>query len=64
MRLTLDPLVGMDKKPAENPGDGAPSVDLKLQRRERLTGPLEPEFARHPEKLQPLFPPRRRAREP
>ncbi len=48
VRLTLEPLVGMDKKPAENPGDGPPNVNLHFDG-VNLIGPIEPEFAKHPE---------------
>lgn len=47
LRLTLKPLVGKDKIPAEKPGDGPPSVSLKFQGA-TLIGPLEPEFSSHP----------------
>ena len=47
VRLTLEPLVGKDQKPAENPGDGPPNVDLRLDG-VTLIGPLEREYAAHP----------------
>ncbi len=54
LRLTLEPLVGKDRKPAENPGDGPPNVDLRLDGVE-LIGPLEPEFAAHPENYERFY---------
>ncbi len=54
VRLTLEPLVGKDQKPAEKPGDGAPNVDLKLDG-VTLIGPLESAYARHPENYSRFF---------
>jgi Protein of unknown function (DUF1592)/Protein of unknown function (DUF1588)/Protein of unknown function (DUF1587)/Protein of unknown function (DUF1585)/Protein of unknown function (DUF1595)/Planctomycete cytochrome C len=54
LRLTLEPLLGKDQKPAEKPGDGPPNVDLKLEGVD-LIGPLEPEFAIHPENFERFF---------
>ena len=54
LRLTLEPLLGKGRKPAENPGDGPPNVDLKLDG-VNLIGPLEPEFAAHPENYERFF---------
>lgn len=55
VRLTLEPRVGIEQKPAEKPGDGPPSVDLKLDG-VILTGPLESGFARHPDNYSRFFP--------
>jgi hypothetical protein len=46
-RLITKPLVGRDQKPAENPGEGPPWIDLRLHGM-TITGPLEKEFAAHP----------------
>ena len=46
-RLVLKPLVGMDQKPAENPGDGPPHAGL-IFRGMTLVGPLESEYAKRP----------------
>jgi hypothetical protein len=54
VRLTLEPLVGKDKKPAEKPGDGPPNVDFRLDG-VKLIGPLEPEFAIHPKNYERFF---------
>ncbi len=54
VRLTLEPLVGKDKKPAEKPGDGPPNVDFRLDG-VKLIGPLEPEFATHPKNYDRFF---------
>ena len=54
VRLTMEPLVGKDHKPAERPDEGPPSVNLNL-RGVRLIGPLEPEFAVHPENYKRFF---------
>ncbi len=54
VRLTLEPRVGKDKKPAENPGDGPPNVDFRLDG-VKLIGPLEPEFATHPKNYERFF---------
>ena len=54
VRLTLEPLVGKDRKPAEKPGDGPPSVDLRLNG-VKLIGPLEPEFSMHPKNYERFF---------
>ena len=54
VRLTLRPLVGKDKKPAENPGDGPPDVNLHFDG-VNLIGPIEPEFAKHPENYERFF---------
>ena len=54
VRLTLEPLLGKDKKPDENPGDGPPNVDLLVEG-VNLVGPLEPEFAAHPENYERFF---------
>ncbi|RYD28336.1 MAG: DUF1592 domain-containing protein, partial [Verrucomicrobiaceae bacterium] len=54
LRLTMKPLVGKDKKPAERPGDGPPNVDLRF-RGITLVGPLEPEFAEKPDNYSRFF---------
>jgi Protein of unknown function (DUF1588)/Protein of unknown function (DUF1587)/Protein of unknown function (DUF1592)/Protein of unknown function (DUF1585)/Protein of unknown function (DUF1595)/Planctomycete cytochrome C len=54
VRLTLEPLLGKDRKPAEKPGDGPPNVDLRLEG-VNLIGPLEPEFSTHPENYDRFF---------
>lgn len=54
LRFTMKPLVGKDKKPEENPGDGPPNVDLKF-RGCTLVGPLEPEFAERPKNYNRFF---------
>jgi mono/diheme cytochrome c family protein len=55
LRLTLKPLIGIDQKPAEKPGDGPPSVALKFSGA-TLVGPLEPEFAHKPKNYERFFP--------
>ncbi len=54
LRLVLKPLVGKDKIPKENPGDGPPSVALNFGGA-TLLGPLEPEFAAHPPNYERFF---------
>ncbi len=55
VRLTLEPLVGKDKKPAEIADQGPPNVDLQL-RGITLVGPLEPEFGTRPKNYHRFFP--------
>lgn len=54
VRLVLRPLVGKDKKPEEKPGDGPPSVDLRLAG-VTIVGPLESEFAKRPDNYDRFF---------
>ena len=54
LQLTLEPLVGRDKKPAEKPGDGPPHVELRFYGY-TLQGPLEPEFTSHPPNYDRFF---------
>ena len=55
MKLTLEPLLGKDQKPKENPGDGPSNVELHFAG-VILEGPLEPEFAIHPANYDRFFP--------
>lgn len=55
VRLTLEPLVGKDKKPAEIADQGPPNVNLQL-RGITLVGPLEPEFGTRPKNYHRFFP--------
>lgn len=55
LRFAMKPLVGKDQKPAENPGDGPPNVDLKFQG-VTLVGPLEPGFSKRPKNSARFFP--------
>jgi mono/diheme cytochrome c family protein len=54
VRLTLEPLVGKERKPAEIGDQGPPNVDLQL-RGITLVGPLEPEFATLPKNYRRFF---------
>lgn len=54
LHLTLQPLVGKDKKPEEKPGDGPPNVEFRFSGF-TLQGPLEPEFAAHPPNYERFF---------
>ena len=54
LQLTLQPLVGKDKKPEEKPGDGPPNVEFRFSGF-TLQGPLEPEFAAHPPNYERFF---------
>jgi len=54
VRLTLEPLVGKDKKPAEIGDQGPPNVHLNL-RGITLIGPLEQEFAALPKNYRRFF---------
>ncbi len=55
LRLVMKPLLTIDKKPAENPGDGPPNVDLRFMG-VTIVGPLEPEFAKRPRNYERFFP--------
>ena len=54
LRFAMKPLVGKDQKPAENPGEGPPNVDLNFRGAD-LVGPLEAEFANHPDNYSTFF---------
>lgn len=54
LQLTLQPLLGKDKKPAEKPGDGPPNVEMRFYGY-TLQGPLEPEFTAHPPNYDRFF---------
>lgn len=54
VRLTLEPLVGKDRKPAEIGDQGPPNVDLQL-RGITLIGPLEPEAGTLPKNYRRFF---------
>ncbi|MES2474647.1 MAG: DUF1592 domain-containing protein [Verrucomicrobiota bacterium] len=54
LRFAMKPLVGIEQKPAENPGDGPPNVDLRFMGA-TLVGPLESEFAKKPKNYDRFF---------
>lgn len=54
LQLTQEPLVGLERKPAEKPGDGPPNVELRFYGY-TLQGPLEPEFSSHPPNYERFF---------
>jgi hypothetical protein len=54
LRLVLKPLVEIDQKPAENPGDGPPDVEMRLMGA-RLIGPLGPGAFRKPPRYERFF---------